>query len=84
MTTARAGGVSSRWRAPRQPRLLPGRKALPASHAVELQQHGQGVRRQQGVGAARLVCQRLAAQNQIDSGVRLRSMTVPAVSALSR
>ena len=27
---------------------------------------------------------RYAAQNQIDSGVRVRSITVPAVSALSR
>ena len=27
-TTVRAGGVSSRWRAPRRPRLLPGHTAL--------------------------------------------------------
>jgi DNA-binding CsgD family transcriptional regulator len=36
-------------------------KRSTASHAVELQQHGQGLRRQQGVGAARLACQRLEA-----------------------
>jgi hypothetical protein len=64
MTTARAGGVSSRWHAPRRPRLLPGHRALrskPRSGVAALQQHGQGPRRKQGVGAARLACQRLEA-----------------------
>jgi hypothetical protein len=34
--------------------------------------------------AERMARNEVAAQNQIDNGVRLRSMTVPAVSALSR
>jgi hypothetical protein len=37
-----------------------------------------------GRHARRMGRNQYAAQNQIDSGVRVRSMTVPAVSALSR